>query len=316
MIEKDEDGHERVKKVRDKKVSDEAPVIGLALVCGKVSDVVVLDVDDCELFEKETGIKIEDLMETTGLVARSKSGGYHFFYKYEDIPTLLLSHSKGFDLKSDGSLLTLPPSVGPVKGKETLWGQYVWLKKKELKSLPDWLKQKLKLSELSKEHAQALEREREHKPLQVVGEWTDDELLEIAQRLRSLWLQGAITGYDVDSEGIGSLIDLGLTDEQIHRVIEGVFGQEYDRRRTQYMIDRTRDIKENGGQYRGLGSLIYRLKQIENEDASVLLQLIYRHALYEPYKPISGYRRFLHRFRRRASLPQEKGRLCYGGHPY
>ncbi|RMH07270.1 MAG: hypothetical protein D6699_01650, partial [Aquificota bacterium] len=168
------------------------------------------------------------------------------------------------------------------------WGQYAWLKEGETKPLPDWLKQKLKLSELSKEHAQALEREREHKPLHVVGKWTDDELSEIAQRLRSLWLQGAITGYDVDIEGIGALIDLGLTDEQIHKVIEGVFEQEYDSRRTQYMIGRTRDIKENDGQYRGVGSLIYRLKQIENEDAKALLRLIYRHALYEPYKPVPG----------------------------
>jgi hypothetical protein len=111
--------------------------------CGKASGVIVLDVDDLGLFEKETGIKIENLMETTDLIAVSKSGGLHFFYQYEDIPTLLLAHSKGFDLKSDKSLITLPPSIGPVKNKENIWGQYVWLKEGEPKRLPDWLKEKL-----------------------------------------------------------------------------------------------------------------------------------------------------------------------------
>jgi hypothetical protein len=105
-------------------------------------------------------------------------------------------------------------------------------------------------------------------------------------------MQGVITGYNIDAEGIGALVDLGLSDEQIHKVVEGVFEREYSQRLTQNLIDRVRDKKENGADYRGLGSLIYLLKQVESDDAKGLLRLIDSRALFNPFKPIQEVRGF------------------------
>ncbi len=114
-LSKDEaDHYGRAKKV-EKKGKRNWLTCGIALVCGRASGVFVLDVDNVEDFEQRTGLKVEDLKRLT-LCAKTKSGGYHFFFRYE--PSIKTTQLKGFDIKSDGGLVNLEPTTLPNKQGE------------------------------------------------------------------------------------------------------------------------------------------------------------------------------------------------------
>lgn len=85
---------------------------GVGVVTGKVSNMVVLDV------ESDCTIPIEDLLKRfpTQLYSRTGSGGYHLFYQY---PTAVSHVSNrvgifpGADLRADGGFIVLPPTMHP-----------------------------------------------------------------------------------------------------------------------------------------------------------------------------------------------------------
>lgn len=80
------------------------PYANIALICGHISGVVVLDVDAPE--------QCESLIVSVPETAISKtSRGKHFFFKYPPGHTIPPSfRGKGFDFQSDGKYVILPPS--------------------------------------------------------------------------------------------------------------------------------------------------------------------------------------------------------------
>ncbi len=95
---------------------------GVGVVTGKISNIVVLDV------ESYCKTPIEELLKKypTQLIARSGSGGWHLYYQY---PTGISKVSnrvgifEGADLRGDGGFIVLPPTRHPNGGV------YEWVQK-------------------------------------------------------------------------------------------------------------------------------------------------------------------------------------------
>lgn len=95
---------------------------GVGMVTGRVSNIVVLDV------EHYCPTPIEELLKMypTQLIARSGSGGYHLYYQYPTNQSKVSNRVKifeGADLRADGGFIVLPPTIHP-NGN-----QYEWIKK-------------------------------------------------------------------------------------------------------------------------------------------------------------------------------------------
>lgn len=109
---------------------------GLGVVTGKVSGIVVLDVEsDCPR-------GIEDILTDypTGKIARTGSGGYHLFFKYPDSEKHIQNRvrmAEGMDLRADGGFIVLPPTKHPSGN------YYEWAEQGSMGDFPDEL---LKLS--------------------------------------------------------------------------------------------------------------------------------------------------------------------------
>jgi hypothetical protein len=104
----------------------------LGILTGKISNVIVLDLDNIELLKK---LRMYGDLPTTWLVKSSR--GFHFYYKYQDdIPSLRLWN--GIDILSDKKIVVAPPSIHP-SGKT-----YEWIyspKDVEIAELPTWIKE-------------------------------------------------------------------------------------------------------------------------------------------------------------------------------
>ena len=102
---------------------------GVGAVTGKISNMVVLDVESwCK-------IPIEELLKKypTQMVARSGSGGYHLYYQYPvGVPRVSnrVGIFEGADLRADGGFIVLPPTVHPNGNR------YEWIKRGPLGAFP------------------------------------------------------------------------------------------------------------------------------------------------------------------------------------
>jgi hypothetical protein len=95
------------------------PKANIGMATGKVSGVVVLDVDNIDsliAFEKEHG----ELPDGPGVV--TGSGGLHIYFKASDerIPNSASKLGPGLDVRGDGGYVVLPPSLH-VSGNRYEW---------------------------------------------------------------------------------------------------------------------------------------------------------------------------------------------------
>lgn len=119
-----------------------SPNIGI--LTGKKNNLLVLDIDI-----KDNGMKLWNMIsknypEIKTPTVKSPGGSLHFYFKYNsNIPNMnriLVDGKKiGWDIKSDGSIITSPPSLYPNSRK-----RYEWISKKSLNDLkpinmPKWL---------------------------------------------------------------------------------------------------------------------------------------------------------------------------------
>lgn len=92
---------------------------GVGLVTGKISNIIVLDVENyCK-------IPLEELLKRypTQMVSQTGSGGYHLFYQYpQNIPKVSnrVGIFDGADLRADGGFIVLPPTLHP-NGNRYKW---------------------------------------------------------------------------------------------------------------------------------------------------------------------------------------------------
>ena len=102
---------------------------GVGAVTGKISNMVVLDV------ESTCPYSIEDLLKKypTQMIARSGGGGWHLYYQYPTNQSRVSNRVRifeGADLRADGGFIVLPPTMHP-SGK-----RYEWVKRGPLGAFP------------------------------------------------------------------------------------------------------------------------------------------------------------------------------------
>lgn len=102
---------------------------GVGVVTGKISNMVVLDV------ESSCPYPIEDLLKRypTQMIARSGGGGYHLFYQYPVNQSRVSNRVRifdGADLRADGGFIVLPPTMHPSGNR------YEWVKRGPLGAFP------------------------------------------------------------------------------------------------------------------------------------------------------------------------------------
>ena len=112
------------------------PDWGIAIVTGRISNLAVVDVDIAH------GGTVQGLPPT--LIAKTQSGGWHYYYRYLDGLKNAVGVRQGVDIRSDGGYVVAPPSVGS-KGK------YEWVLVEEPQPFPaDVLKVEVKKVDWSK----------------------------------------------------------------------------------------------------------------------------------------------------------------------
>ena len=102
---------------------------GVGVVTGRVSNMVVLDV------ESYCPTPIEKLLEMypTQMYSRTGSGGYHLFYQYPTAMARVSNRVKlmeGVDLRADGGFIVLPPTLHPSGNR------YQWVRRGPLGTFP------------------------------------------------------------------------------------------------------------------------------------------------------------------------------------
>ncbi len=107
---------------------------GIAIVCGKVSNVVILDI------EASHG-DITNLNIPKTPTVRSGGGGFHFYFKYPEsgsIKSINLRQKMKIEgeLKSDGTIVVVPPSRHPSGG---IYKWQVPFEEADLVDIPEWL---------------------------------------------------------------------------------------------------------------------------------------------------------------------------------
>ena len=113
------------------------PTANIAIVTGRISGLVVVDVDP------EHG-GTADGLPPTGLVQETRHGGTQHFYAYpedvERVPNQVDVAGSGRDIRADGGYVVAPPSlVLPDEGHDGP-GRYTWLQAdpSDLGMAPDW----------------------------------------------------------------------------------------------------------------------------------------------------------------------------------
>lgn len=122
------------------------PPHGIAVICGAVSGLIVIDVDDEEAaYRLQTEIPFETPMVKT-------CRGFHFYFRHRSGISSTAIGIPGIgklEIKADRSLVTLPPSIHP-KGHRYEWVLAPW-DVDTLPELPKWLLEALHKRERERE---------------------------------------------------------------------------------------------------------------------------------------------------------------------
>lgn len=111
----------------------------IGLLCGSISNITVVDIDI-----KDDGLKIwQKISKDRKLntpIARSPSGGYHIYFKYnENIRSsnrLKIDGNRiGIDIRNDNTMIVAPPSV--IDNKHYKW--IISMNDTNIKKMPIWL---------------------------------------------------------------------------------------------------------------------------------------------------------------------------------
>lgn len=114
------------------------PDANIAIATGEISDVVVVDVDNTDIW-LHLQEKNESIPETW--IAETGGGGFHIYFAYMNGLPNRVGMLPGIDLRSDGGYVVAPPSL------HKSGGRYRWLKGQSPRSLqypavmPGWLEE-------------------------------------------------------------------------------------------------------------------------------------------------------------------------------
>lgn len=118
--------------------------LNIGLLTGEKTNLLILDIDI-----KDDGIKLWNSISKKyptfkTPTVKSPGGSIHFYFKYNNkIPNMnriLINNKKiGWDIKSNGSIITAPPSIYPNTNKRYKWINGYSLNELKPVSMPKWL---------------------------------------------------------------------------------------------------------------------------------------------------------------------------------
>ena len=145
---------------------------GLALITGKVNDIIVIDIDNIQHWE--SFLNEYDREEPKTVKVKSGSGGIHLYFKYTDDLESIKSNTKCFgqkydiDIRTNGGCIIVPPTKYYNKNLDKK-EEYIWEKNIfncELKNVPSWMKKLLLEKKTNdKKLEKKLEKISEKKPI-------------------------------------------------------------------------------------------------------------------------------------------------------
>lgn len=209
---------------------------GFAVRTGSPSKLVVLDVDDEQKFLKwaEKMLDVESFEELSNLAdwtIKTKSGGWHFYFRVtEDIAKLFNSiqrQDNGFDIRGENGLIYF---IAWNEDNKQLY-QFVGYGNEDEQTKIAFLKDLYRAVYGIKDNSQ-----------NELNELSEFEPYSSAwEIIRQAYVNGDLNGWIVEAGLSALLVKYGYSDQEIHKVFEIVYGAEYDPRRTQYIINRTRE---------------------------------------------------------------------------
>jgi hypothetical protein len=87
------------------------PNANLAIVTGKISNLIVVDIDP-----RHGGTR-DDFKDVQTLIVETGGGGWHYYFQYEEGITNHAGIKPGIDIRGDGGYVIVPPSVHPSGNK-------------------------------------------------------------------------------------------------------------------------------------------------------------------------------------------------------
>ena len=235
----------------------------LCIVCGQVSGVAVLDIDDPEKLQvwlKSKGKRLKKLLSLSSTIRTGK--GYHVWFKHpsEDIGVRRFPQH-GFELRGTGGIVIVPPSLHP--SGNIYWPLHLedhffdnllsWLGNLNLPEVPDWL-----LEVIKEDEKRAIQYETGTPTLEGA-----DISLETAQKLKSLLKEHLLPlwgeGYRHELAcGVGGwLARIGVPQEITETAITEIVNESKDPE----FHDRLRAVKdmyanlESGGKVKGVSTV-------------------------------------------------------------
>uniref|UniRef100_UPI0026263886 bifunctional DNA primase/polymerase n=1 Tax=Desulfurobacterium sp. TaxID=2004706 RepID=UPI0026263886 len=192
---------------------DKDPNIGIAVITGKPSHLTVIDFDDPTQY-----FTIKNEIDT--IKQETRRGG-HLFFKYDPEIKTQVNKKLNMDVRNDGAFIVVAPTKG-----YTMTGE-------ELKEIPDWLKSKLQTSQVQK-----------NLPIKDI-KISIKNLDNLVKIVNEAYHQKRLDGYGVDLF-LSGLAYYGIDEKEIHRIAREIFQEEYDQKRTDYMINRGIDFRNSG----------------------------------------------------------------------
>lgn len=153
---------------------------GLALLTGKVNNIIVIDIDNVEHWKKL--LEEEGQIEPETVKAISGSGGIHLYFKYTKDLEKIKSKSKAIreydiDIRTDGGCIIIPPSKYYNK-KIEMNVKYKWVKNLldiDPIEMPQWLKNVLLEKKADKKIIEKIDNEIEKKMEEKIEIYEHDD---------------------------------------------------------------------------------------------------------------------------------------------
>ena len=114
---------------------------GLAVKTGRDSNITVIDIDRHGTVDGyERWRELEEMYdEVEAPTVLTGGGGYHLYFRYCPELDGIKKLDDGIDIRSEGNLLVLPPSIHPDTGKKYEWQLDAHINDMELPTVPDWI---------------------------------------------------------------------------------------------------------------------------------------------------------------------------------
>ena len=280
---------EKVKDLKD---------FGFGTITGRQPNGLYVNVLDCDV-DKPSTLAVKLITEAVERIAKSEehkeklllgmeltqSGRWHYFFLTEEpVEVKTTKVEKGEKITKSGKVKGAIEFFGEQNKRfvATYEGVIHEFDKKPvlLRDLPILSKEEAKVLleslgfKFEGEESQESGRVKSEVKRELVSYYNEElaKAKAIIPYLKALREKGILTGYDFDLVIPAWLVDSGVPDEEIKKVVAEFYEEEYDEKLTEYMIRRAKE--RPAGDKISIGTLIYHLRQYDDEDARAVLGIL------------------------------------------